>query len=225
MRIWYSATRDAARKAKPSQSEGRTALTRCQAACPNRRFSNRSELAPSVLQADRQKELSIEFFTLSKSYSMGGFRIGYAIGNSDLIRALKQIKAVVDFNQYRGILNGAIAALKSPEADIAVTVDAFSTTAEMFWLQPFKKFGWDIPCPSRNNVSLGKATSTLATKLRRLLHQISDTDGSSAISWSGVWLLRRRLCAVCLGQRTRYPTPSSTKKSSSFSPRLEMKIS
>ena len=58
---------------------------------------------PSVLQVDIDKELSIEFFTMSKSYNMGGFRIGYAIGNRELITALKQIKAVVDFNQYLGI--------------------------------------------------------------------------------------------------------------------------
>jgi len=46
---------------------------------------------------------------------MGGFRIGYAIGNAQLIRALRQVKAAVDFNQYRGILNGAIVALTGPQ--------------------------------------------------------------------------------------------------------------
>ncbi|MBL1210911.1 aminotransferase class I/II-fold pyridoxal phosphate-dependent enzyme, partial [Geminocystis sp. GBBB08] len=51
---------------------------------------------PSVLQADQKKEISIEFFTFSKSYNMGGFRIGFAIGNQELITALKQIKSVVD---------------------------------------------------------------------------------------------------------------------------------
>lgn len=71
-------------------------------------------LAPSVLQADPEKSISIEFFTLSKSYNMGGFRIGFAIGNAQLIKALRQVKAAVDFNQYQGILNGAIAAPNWP---------------------------------------------------------------------------------------------------------------
>ncbi len=66
-------------------------------------------LPPSVLQADRQKELSIEFFTFSKSHNMGGFRVGFAIGNAELVLNLRKIKAMVDFNQYQGILNGAIA--------------------------------------------------------------------------------------------------------------------
>jgi aspartate/methionine/tyrosine aminotransferase len=71
---------------------------------------------PSILQADRDKSVSIEFFTMSKSYNMGGFRIGYAIGNRDLIQALRQVKAVVDFNQYLGILHGAVAALSGDQS-------------------------------------------------------------------------------------------------------------
>jgi aspartate/methionine/tyrosine aminotransferase len=70
--------------------------------------------APSVLQADRDKTCSIEFFSMSKSYNMGGFRVGYAIGNRDLITALRQVKANVDFNQYPGIVRGAMVALSGP---------------------------------------------------------------------------------------------------------------
>ena len=85
-----------------------------------------SSLAPSIFQADTEKSTSIEFFTLSKSYNMGGFRIGYAIGNAKLIKALRQIKAVIDFNQYRGILNGASAALTGPQDSVIAAVTTFS---------------------------------------------------------------------------------------------------
>ena len=105
-----------------------------------------TSLAPSVLQADTNKELSIEFFTLSKSYNMGGFRIGYAIGNSELIRALKQIKAVVDFNQYRGILDGAIAALASPPEYVAQTVNTFKERRDAF-ISALKEIGWNVSSP------------------------------------------------------------------------------
>jgi len=57
------------------------------------------DAAASILQADPEKLVSIG--SSSKSYNMGGFRIGYAIGNAQLIRALRQVKAAVDFNQYR----------------------------------------------------------------------------------------------------------------------------
>jgi aspartate/methionine/tyrosine aminotransferase len=103
-------------------------------------------LAPSILQADPQKELSIEFFTLSKSYNMGGFRIGYAIGNSALIQALRQIKAVVDFNQYQGILQGAIAALSSPKESVAQTVQTFQQRRDVL-IQALQEIGWSVPSP------------------------------------------------------------------------------
>ncbi len=56
---------------------------------------------------------------------MGGFRIGYAIGNAEIIQALRRVKAVVDFNQYRGILNGAIAALNGDQPRLKRRLNAF----------------------------------------------------------------------------------------------------
>lgn len=103
-------------------------------------------IAPSVLQADPDKTLSIEFFTMSKSYNMGGFRVGYAIGNADLIKALRQVKASVDFNQYRGILNGAIAALRGPQGYVAQTIDTFRQRRDAF-VNTLKCIGWEVPTP------------------------------------------------------------------------------
>ncbi|AFZ36435.1 LL-diaminopimelate aminotransferase [Stanieria cyanosphaera PCC 7437] len=105
------------------------------------------EKPPSVLQADPKKEVSIEFFTLSKSYNMGGFRIGYAIGNAQLIKALRQIKAVVDFNQYQGILNGAIAALSGSQSSVQKTVNTFQERRDCF-IDALKQIGWEVPTPS-----------------------------------------------------------------------------
>lgn len=101
-------------------------------------------VAPSILQADPEKSLAIEFFTLSKSYSMGGFRIGYAIGNAQLIQALRQIKAVVDFNQYRGILNGAIAALTGSQDCVHQTVATFRQRRDAF-IAALNRIGWQVP--------------------------------------------------------------------------------
>ncbi|MBD2595552.1 LL-diaminopimelate aminotransferase [Nostoc spongiaeforme FACHB-130] len=103
-------------------------------------------LVPSILQADPEKSVSIEFFTLSKSYNMGGFRIGYAIGNAELIKALRHIKAAVDFNQYRGILNGAIAALTGPQAGVTNTVATFRQRRDAF-VNALHRIGWQVPSP------------------------------------------------------------------------------
>ena len=104
-------------------------------------------LPPSVLQADPQKEVSIEFFSFSKSYSMGGFRIGYAIGNPQLILALRRLKAAIDFNQYRGILNGAIAALEGPQESVKKTVATFQFRRDVF-VNALDRIGWQVTTPA-----------------------------------------------------------------------------
>jgi len=104
------------------------------------------EPAPSVLQADRDKTVSIEFYSMSKSYNMGGFRIGYAIGNADLIAALRQVKAIVDFNQYPGIVRGAIAALSGPQSGVETTVNTFRQRRDAF-VDALARVGWEIPKP------------------------------------------------------------------------------
>ena len=101
---------------------------------------------PSILQADREKSVSIEFFTMSKSYNMGGFRIGYAIGNRELIQALRQVKAVVDFNQYLGILHGAVAALNGEQTCVHHTVNTFKQRRDTF-VQALNQIGWSVPTP------------------------------------------------------------------------------
>ncbi len=106
-----------------------------------------TDAAPSILQADPDKELSIEFFTFSKSYNMGGFRVGYAIGNAQLIRALRQVKAVVDFNQYQGILNGAIAALTGSQTGVKASVDIFRQRRDAF-IKALHRIGWYVPTPA-----------------------------------------------------------------------------
>ena len=101
---------------------------------------------PSIFQADRAKSVSIEFFTMSKSYNMGGFRVGYAIGNRELIQALRQVKAVVDFNQYLGILHGAIAALNGEQICVHNTVNTFKQRRDTF-VKALDDIGWHVPTP------------------------------------------------------------------------------
>ncbi|MFH7245710.1 MAG: LL-diaminopimelate aminotransferase [Spirulina sp.] len=102
--------------------------------------------AVSVLQADRDKSVSIEFFSMSKSYGMGGFRLGYAIGNAQLIQALRQVKANVDFNQYPGIQRGAIAALTGPQATVQYMIDTFRQRRDAA-IAALHRQGWEVTPP------------------------------------------------------------------------------
>ncbi len=136
-----------------------------------------NSLAPSILQADPHKELSIEFFTMSKSYNMGGFRIGYAIGNSSLIQALRQIKAVVDFNQYKGILNGAIAALSGSQESVTETVKTFQQRRDVF-VQALNEIGWQVELP--------KATMYIWAKLPQFWQHRSVDFCTQLVAQTGV---------------------------------------
>ncbi|APD09339.1 MULTISPECIES: aminotransferase class I/II-fold pyridoxal phosphate-dependent enzyme [Thermus] len=70
--------------------------------------------APSPLALPGAKERVVEFFSLSKSYNLAGFRLGFALGSEEAIGRLERVKGVIDFNQYAGILRLGVAALQTP---------------------------------------------------------------------------------------------------------------
>ena len=71
--------------------------------------------APSLLEVKDAKDIAVEFFTLSKSYNMPGWRIGFMCGNKKLVNALSRIKSYMDYGTYTPLQVGAIAALEGPQ--------------------------------------------------------------------------------------------------------------
>lgn len=134
---------------------------------------------PSILQADPEKSVSIEFFTLSKSYNMGGFRIGYAIGNSELIQALKQIKATIDFNQYLGILNGAIAALTGPENGVKSALAIFRQRRDTF-IKALHSIDWNVPTPEATMYIWAKLPTQWSHNSREFCTELVKKTGVAA---------------------------------------------
>ncbi|MGA7937348.1 MAG: LL-diaminopimelate aminotransferase [Kovacikia sp.] len=139
---------------------------------------------PSVLQADPGKTVAIEFFTLSKSYNMGGFRVGYAIGNADLIRALRCVKASVDFNQYQGILNGAIAALTGPQQGVQIAVDTFRRRRDSF-VTALYNIGWQVPIPPATMYVWAKLPEPWATDSIQFCTRLVEATGVAASPGAG----------------------------------------
>ncbi|WP_448573068.1 LL-diaminopimelate aminotransferase [Trichothermofontia sp.] len=139
---------------------------------------------PSILQADPDKTVSIEFFTLSKSYNMGGFRVGYAVGNADLIRALRQVKAAVDFNQYRGILNGAIAALTGPQESVARSVNIFRERRDAF-VQTLHRLGWAVPVPDATMYIWAKLPTPWDQDSIKFCTELVETTGVAVAPGAG----------------------------------------
>ncbi len=140
--------------------------------------------APSILQADLEKSISIEFFSLSKSYNMGGFRVGFAIGNRELIAALRRVKAVVDFNQYRGILNGAIAALSGSQSGVKTNVDSFRKRRDAF-VDALHRIGWEVPVPKATMYVWAKLPEPWSKDSIRFCTQLVENTGVAVSPGAG----------------------------------------
>jgi aspartate/methionine/tyrosine aminotransferase len=139
---------------------------------------------PSVLQADPDKQVSIEFFTMSKSYNMGGFRVGYAIGNAELIRALRQVKAAIDFNQYRGILNGAIAALTGDQTGVHTAVKTFQQRRDAF-VKALHRNGWQVSVPTATMYIWAKLPEPWTTRSIEFCTRLVEATGVAASPGAG----------------------------------------
>ncbi len=102
--------------------------------------------APSVLAQPGGLDVAVEFYSCSKSYHMGGFRIGWAAGNPEAIQALAQVKGAVDFNQYLGIQRAAIAAINQPRAETRRAAGVFEMRRNVL-IQALNDVGWQTPLP------------------------------------------------------------------------------
>ncbi len=142
------------------------------------------EKPPSILQIDREKRRSIEFFTFSKSYNMGGLRIGFAIGNSKLIEGLSQVKAAIDFNQYLGIINGAIVALNSPSENIKKTVNIFEQRRDRL-LNTLSDYNWQIPSPISTMYVWAKIPEKISLSSLEFCLQLVESTGVALSPGSG----------------------------------------
>jgi len=102
--------------------------------------------APSMLQAKGAKEVGVEFFSLSKSYSMPGWRVGFCVGNREAIAALRRIKSYLDYGIFQPIQIAAIIALNGPYDCVEETCRTYQLRRDAL-IAGLKRVGWDIPSP------------------------------------------------------------------------------
>ncbi len=101
---------------------------------------------PSILQVPGAKDVAIEFTSLSKTYSMAGWRIGFAVGNRRLIAAMTRVKSYLDYGAFTPIQAAACAALNGPQ-DIVEANRALYHKRRDVLVESFGRAGWDIPAP------------------------------------------------------------------------------
>jgi len=102
---------------------------------------------PSILQIPGAKEIAVEFTSLSKTYSMPGWRIGFATGNPHLIKAVARIKSYLDYGAFTPIQVAAAAALNGPQDCVDEMRDLYRRRRDVL-VDSFARAGWDIPPPS-----------------------------------------------------------------------------
>jgi alanine-synthesizing transaminase len=102
--------------------------------------------APSILQVPGAKDVAVEFFTLSKSYNMAGWRIGFMVGNPDLVAALARIKSYHDYGAFTPLQVAAIAALEGDQACVREIAATYQRRRDVL-CKGLAEAGWPVPCP------------------------------------------------------------------------------
>ncbi len=101
---------------------------------------------PSILQIKKAKNIAVEFSSMSKTFNMPGWRIGFACGNKVLISALSRIKSYLDYGAFTPIQVAATAALNGPEDCISQIRSVYKKRRDIL-ISSFKRAGWSFPHP------------------------------------------------------------------------------
>ncbi len=104
------------------------------------------ERAPSIMQIAGAREVAVEFFTLSKSYNMAGWRIGFMVGNSDLVSALARIKSYHDYGTFTPIQVASIAALEGPQECVREIAQQYLRRRDVL-VKGLHEAGWMVELP------------------------------------------------------------------------------
>jgi alanine-synthesizing transaminase len=101
---------------------------------------------PSILEIPGAKDVAVEFTSMSKTYSMAGWRIGFAAGNKRLIHALTRIKSYLDYGAFTPIQAAAVAALNGPQ-DCVEDIRKLYRDRRDVLISGLAEAGWDVPSP------------------------------------------------------------------------------
>jgi alanine-synthesizing transaminase len=101
---------------------------------------------PSVMQVPGAKEVAVEFFTLSKSYNMPGWRVGFMVGNPTLVNALGRLKSYFDYGTFTPIQVASILALEGPQECVHEICENYRRRRDVL-VEGLNKIGWQVPLP------------------------------------------------------------------------------
>lgn len=103
-------------------------------------------VAPSVLQVPGAKDIAVEFFSMSKSYSMAGWRLGFCVGNKEMVQALTRIKSYLDYGVFQPIQIAGIIALNEDQSCVGEMVDTYRHRRDAL-VGGLNRVGWEVDSP------------------------------------------------------------------------------
>ena len=127
---------------------------------------------PSVLQVPGAKDVAVEFFTLSKSYNMPGWRVGFMVGNPVLVSALARLKSYFDYGTFTPIQVASIAALEGPQECVAEICDNYRRRRDVL-VEGLNKAGWQVALP--------KATMFVWAQIPAAFHGLGSLEFSKLL--------------------------------------------
>src|ERR1700759_1715499 len=101
---------------------------------------------PSILQVPGAKDIAVEFTSMSKTFSMAGWRVGFAVGNKTLIAALTRVKSYLDYGAFTPIQAAAVAAINGPQDIVEKNRQLYKRRRDVM-VDSFGRAGWELPVP------------------------------------------------------------------------------
>jgi len=102
--------------------------------------------APSIMQVPGARDVAVEFFTMSKSYNMAGWRVGFMVGNKDMVNALARMKSYHDYGTFTPIQVASIAALDGPQDCVKAVVEQYRSRRDVL-ARGLHEAGWMVEVP------------------------------------------------------------------------------
>ena len=127
---------------------------------------------PSIFEVPGAKDVAVESFTLSKSYNMAGWRVGFVVGNAKMIAALQKIKSWVDYGMYTPMQVAATIALNDNQTCVAEIRDRYSARMDVL-IKSFADAGWEMQKP--------KATMFIWTKIPEVARHLGSLEFSKRL--------------------------------------------
>ena len=116
--------------------------------------------APSIMQVPGARDVAVEFFTMSKSYNMAGWRVGFMVGNRDLVNALARIKGYHDYGTFTPIQVATIAALEGPQDCVSEIAMTYERRRDVL-VKGLHEAGWPVEKPEGVDVRVGADSRAL----------------------------------------------------------------